>query len=136
MKTIGRMLTWMILTRFIFILFGVSLFVLTLDAVTYANEILQLRGNDPTAIAYYMLLRSPGILSTFLPISVLLALLLALTELSYRNETVAMWSAGISPVRMMGMLLPARATTCASLRYSVSPAPMGARSSSTRGPTI
>ena len=106
MKTIGRMLTWMILIRFIFILFGISIFVLTLDAVTYANEILQLRGNDPAAIGYYMLLRAPGILSTFLPISVLLSLLLTLTELSYRNETVALWSAGVSPLRMMGLLLP------------------------------
>ena len=87
MKIIGRMLTRMILIRFIFILLGISIFVITLDAVTYAKEILQLRGNDPGAIAYYAFLRSPGILSTFLPISVLLALLLALTELSYRNET-------------------------------------------------
>ena len=29
-----------------------------------------------------------------------------LTELSYRNEMAAIWSAGVSPVRMMGMLLP------------------------------
>jgi len=106
MKTIGRMLTWMILVRFLFILIGISIFVLTLDAVTYANEILQVLGNEPTAITYYMLLRAPGILSTFLPISVLLALLLTLTELSYRNETVAMWAAGVSPLRMMGLLLP------------------------------
>lgn len=106
MKTIGRMLTWMIVTRFIFLLLGISIFVLTLDAVTYANEILQLSGNNPAAIVYYMFLRSPVILSTFLPISVLLALLLTLTELSYRNETVAMWAAGVSPLRMMGLLLP------------------------------
>jgi len=106
MKTLARMLTWMIFTRFVFLLLGISLFVLTLDAVTYANEILQLRGNDPSAIAYYILLRAPGILSTFLPISVLLALLLTLTELSYRNESVAMWASGVSPLRMMGLLLP------------------------------
>jgi len=106
MKTLARMLTWMIFIRFVFLLLGISLFVLTLDAVTYANEILQLRGNDPMAIAYYILLRAPGILSTFLPISVLLALLLTLTELSYRNESVAMWASGVSPLRMMGLLLP------------------------------
>jgi lipopolysaccharide export system permease protein len=106
MKTIGRMLTWMILVRFLFILVGISIFVLTLDAVTYASEILQVLGNEPSAVTYYMLLRAPGILSTFLPISVLLAILLTLTELSYRNETVAMWAAGVSPLRMMGLLLP------------------------------
>jgi lipopolysaccharide export system permease protein len=106
MKTIGRMLTWMILIRFLFILIGISIFVLTLDAVTYANEILQVLGNEASAIGYYMLLRAPGILSTFLPISVLLALLLTLTELSYRNETVAIWAAGVSPLRMLVLLLP------------------------------
>ncbi len=36
MKIIGWMLTRMILIRFIFILFGISIFVLTLDVVTYA----------------------------------------------------------------------------------------------------
>src|SRR5207247_8964361 len=51
-------------------------------------------------------MRTPDTLSTFLPISVLIALLLALSELSYRNEMPAIWSAGISPFRIVLMLLP------------------------------
>jgi lipopolysaccharide export system permease protein len=52
------------------------------------------------------LLRLPATLSTFMPISVLLALLLTLTELSYRSELVAIWAAGGSPLQIMLMLLP------------------------------
>ena len=106
MKIIGWMLTRMILIRFIFVLFGISIFVITLDVVTYAKEILALDNGSPAIVFSYFLMRAPGTLSTFLPISVLLALLLVLMELSYRNEMPAIWSAGISPFRLVLMLLP------------------------------
>jgi lipopolysaccharide export system permease protein len=106
MKIIGWMLTRMVLIRFIFILLGISIFVITLDVVTYAKEILALDNGSPAIVFSYFLMRAPGTLSTFLPISVLLALLLVLMELSYRNEMPAIWSAGISPLRLVLMLLP------------------------------
>jgi lipopolysaccharide export system permease protein len=96
----------MLLIRFLFILFGISIFVITLDVVTYSKEILALRGGDLTAIFPYFLLRAPATLSTFLPISVLIALLLVMMELSYRNEMPAIWSSGVSPFRIVLMLLP------------------------------
>jgi lipopolysaccharide export system permease protein len=104
MTVLGRMLTRMVLLRFVFVLLGVSVFVLTLDIVTYAREILDLGGFE--MVARYALYRTPGIVSTFLPISVLLALLLTLTELSYRNETQPLWASGVSPFRIMLMLAP------------------------------
>ena len=106
MKIIAWMLTRMLLVRFIFILFGISIFVITLDIVTYTKEILALRNGDVSAVFSYFLMRTPDTLSTFLPISVLIALLLVLSELSYRNEMPAIWSAGISPFRIVLMLLP------------------------------
>ena len=106
MKIIGWMLTRMLLIRFVFILFGMSIFVITLDIVTYAKEILALRDGDFSVIFDYFLMRAPITLSTFLPISVLIALLLVLMELSYRNEIPAIWSAGVSPLRIVLMLLP------------------------------
>ncbi|WP_119389431.1 LptF/LptG family permease [Taklimakanibacter lacteus] len=106
MKIIGWMLTRMLLIRFIFILLGISIFVITLDVVTYAKEILALDNGSPAVVFTYFLMRAPGTLSTFLPISVLLALLLVLMELSYRNEMPALWSAGLSPFRIVLMLLP------------------------------
>jgi lipopolysaccharide export system permease protein len=100
------MLTRMIFVRFAAILFGVSLFVITLEIVAYAKDILDLSGGSPAIIGKYLLMRAPGTLSTFLPMSMLLAILLALTELSYRNEIAAFWASGISPWRIILMLLP------------------------------
>src|SRR5437762_13158718 len=102
MRIIGWMLTRMILIRFLFVLFGSSIFVITLDIVAYPTEILGLNHNVFRAISGYFLMRSPFVLAPFLPMSVLLALLLSLTELSYRNEISAIWSTGVSPLRLMG----------------------------------
>ena len=41
----------------------------------------------------------------YIGISMLLAMLLSLTELSYRNEMAAMWATGLSPARIIIMLL-------------------------------
>lgn len=106
MKIVAWMLTRMIAVRFFGILFGVSIFVLSLDVVAYAKEILALGSGGAGIVAEYMLMRAPSTLATFLPISMLLALLLVLTELSYRNEIPALWSAGLSPFRITVMLLP------------------------------
>ncbi|HTN97753.1 MAG TPA: LptF/LptG family permease [Nordella sp.] len=106
MKILGWMLTRMVLIRFIFVLFGISIFVITLDIVAYSKEILAIGDGGLDAVFTYVLMRAPGTLSTFLPISVLIALLLVLMELSYRNELPAIWSSGISPFRIMMMLMP------------------------------
>ncbi len=106
MKIVTWMLMRMIAVRFLAILFGVSIFVLSLDVVAYAKEILALGSGGIGIVAEYMLMRAPSTLATFLPISMLLALLLVLTELSYRNEIPALWSAGLSPFRITVMLLP------------------------------
>lgn len=106
MSIISWMLTRMIATRFAAVLLGVSIFVLSLEAVSYVSEILALRPGSFLIIPEYMLMRAPTTLSTFLPISLLIAMLLALTALSYRNEIPALWAAGISPWRLVLMLTP------------------------------
>jgi lipopolysaccharide export system permease protein len=106
MKIVGWMLTRMILTRFLGILFGITIFVLTLELVSYSKEILALDKGHASIMLKYVLMRSPATLSTFLPMSMLLAILLSLTELSYRNEIAAIWGSGVSPVRLVFMLLP------------------------------
>ena len=106
MKIIGWMLTRMILTRFFGVLLGISIFVLTLEVVSYSKEILALDKGSSSIMLKYILLRAPATLSTFLPMSMLLALLLTLSELSYRNEISAIWAAGGSPLRIVVMLLP------------------------------
>jgi lipopolysaccharide export system permease protein len=106
MKIIGWLITRMILARFFLLLSGISIFLATLDAATYAKDILALKQNNITAVFYYLTLKLPLGLSTFLPISSLLAILLALSELSYRNELPAIWGAGVSSLRLMAALLP------------------------------
>ncbi len=106
MKIIGWMLTRMILTRFFGILFGITIFVLTLELVSYSKEILALDKGNTGILLKYIFMRSPATLATFLPMSMLLAILLSLAELSYRNEVSAFWAAGASPTRLIVMLLP------------------------------
>jgi lipopolysaccharide export system permease protein len=106
MNRLARMLIRMILVRFLPILLGLSLFVLTLEVVAYAKEILNLSESGLLMIGKYILARAPATLAIFLPISLLLSLLLAVTELSYRNEITAFWSIGLSPLRVIGMLTP------------------------------
>lgn len=106
MKTIASFLTRMILTRFIAILLCITIFVITLEVVGYISEILNLDANGFIAISKYFVWRSPGVVAIFLPMSLLLALLLAITELTYRNEMTAIFAAGISPLRLVVMLVP------------------------------
>lgn len=106
MKVISWMITRMVLVRFFTILLSVAIFVLSLEVVGYSGEIFALRPGDFSIVPDYMLTRAPVTLAAFLPLSTLLALLLTVTELSYRNELTAIWGAGVSPLRMVIMLLP------------------------------
>jgi lipopolysaccharide export system permease protein len=106
MKIVTSMLMRMVAVRFFAVLLGVSIFVLSLEAVTYTPEILALRPGSAAIVPEYLLMRAPGVLATYLPISMLLAMLLVLTELSYRNEISALWATGLSPARIVLLLLP------------------------------
>ncbi|MFO1034689.1 MAG: LptF/LptG family permease [Hyphomicrobiales bacterium] len=106
MNRIARMISKMVLFRLLIIATGLSIFVLTLEVVAYSGEILKLNPNAALAMLNYAGHRLPQTLGTFLPISMLLAILLALTELSYRNELSAIWSMGISSSRLLFMLAP------------------------------
>ncbi len=106
MSIIAGFLSRMILLRFFVILLGITMFVLTLETVGFLSEILKINQSPVLALGEYALARSAGVMNTFLPFCLLLALLLSITELSYRNEMTAIWSTGISPSRLIVMLLP------------------------------
>lgn len=106
MKIIGWMLIRMVAVRYLAILLGISFFVLSLDLLSNAKDVQALRPGDAGILLDYAVHRAPSILSNYMGISILLAMLLALTELSYRNEMVAVWAAGLSPLRILVMLLP------------------------------
>lgn len=105
-RIIGWMLIRMVAVRYFAILLGISFFVLSLDLLTNAKDIQAVRPGDNSILLEYMLYRAPSVISNYMGISMLLAMLLSLTELSYRNEMSAMWAAGLSPVRIIVMLLP------------------------------
>lgn len=106
MRIVAWMISKMLLLRFLAILLGLSVFVLTLEVVAYSKDILAI-GDGGAGMAFtYVAYRLPNTLAVFLPMSLLLGLLLTLTELSYRNELVAIWSSGVSPMRLVVMLLP------------------------------
>ena len=73
-------------------LLGISFFVLSLDVLANAKDIQALRPGDSSILLEYMLYRAPSVLVNYMGISMLLAMLLSLTELSYRNEMAAIWS--------------------------------------------
>ena len=106
MSILARFLTRMVLLRFVVILLGLSAFVLTLEIVGFLTDILHIAPNPLASIGLYLAARLPSTLTLFLPTSLLLALLLAMTELSYRNELTAIWATGVSPARLIVKLLP------------------------------
>ncbi len=106
MKVVTWMLIRMIATRYLAILLGISFFVLSLEILANSKDIQALRPGSSMIVLHYMALRAPSILANFNAISILLAMLLSLTELSYRNELVALWAAGLSPARLTVLLLP------------------------------
>jgi len=103
---IGKLLSRMVALRFLVILTGISIFVITLDIAVNVNDVLKVNNGEVSGLAHYALLRLPATASTFLAMSVLLALLLTLMELSYHSETTAIWATGTSPIGVILMLLP------------------------------
>ena len=94
------------ISRFLLILLGVTAMVLTLDLFTYGEEVNASRPNDPFALVTYAALSTPGIVSKFYNLVTLLAILLALTELSRHNELIVIWSAGASQAQIFLALAP------------------------------
>ena len=106
MSIIGWMLSRMILMRFLAFLVGITGFVITLQVFTLVDDILKAGGNKLIAVAEYALLLWPVTAATFVAVCALLAVLLTLVELSARNELAAIWGTGVSPYRLVLMLMP------------------------------
>lgn len=106
MKLVSWMLVRMIGLRFLGILLGISIFALSLDILNNVKDIQALRPGSSWIMIEYTLFRAPAVFANYLGLSILLATLLSLTELSYRNELVALWGSGVSPARLCVMLLP------------------------------
>lgn len=106
MKIVAMLVTRMVLVRFFAVVLGISIFVVSLEIVRFSTEINALDPGSAWIMPEYMAYRLPSAVLNYLQISVLIAILLTLTELSHRNELTAMLAAGLSPFRLVVLLLP------------------------------
>ena len=106
MKHIALLLGRTILTNFLLLVGGMSLILLTIEIIIFLNNILSNSGGSIWGVVQYMWARLPSMLSMFWPIAMLLATLVSLATLGYRNELTAIWAAGYSPMRLITLLLP------------------------------
>lgn len=106
MRILGWLLSKMLLMRFAMILFGIVVFVLSLDIITYADKILTIKPGIFNAISTYALMRAPELIGSFMIIALLLATLMTLSDVSRHSELVAIWNAGVSQIRLVMLLMP------------------------------
>ena len=99
MLVIHRYLTRLMAKRLL-VIFGILVtFVLFVDLMINAKEVIQSRDGEMTAIAKYAILRLPEIASLLLAPATLLAALAVLASLIRHFELVAIWNSHISPLR-------------------------------------
>ncbi|MDJ0610335.1 MAG: LptF/LptG family permease [Kiloniellales bacterium] len=108
MSILARYLNRLLVLRFVMVLGGLVLVVLSLDLMeTSDNVVRSARGELVAPILRYALLRLPDLTAKLLPVAALLAAILTLVELSRNRETSAIWSTGVSPLRLILAVLPA-----------------------------
>ncbi len=104
----SRRIAWymakLFLTRSFAILAMLVLVLQTLDLLTESAKILATPGNGDAEIWRYVTLRTPQIVATFLPFSVLLGTLLTLVTLNQNSEVTAMKAGGMSAHQILAPL--------------------------------
>lgn len=86
-------------------LFGLVLILQTLDLLSESGRILAHAGNGDAQIWRYVSLRTPQIIATFLPFSVLLGTIITLSTLNQNSEVIAMKASGLSAHQVLAPLM-------------------------------
>lgn len=86
-------------------LFGLVLILQTLDLLGESGRILAHAGNGDAQIWRYVSLRTPQIIATFLPFSVLLGTIITLSTLNQNSEVIAMKASGLSAHQVLAPLM-------------------------------
>ena len=76
-----------------------------LDLLSNSAKILAVPGNSDAQVWFYVSLRAPQIVSTFLPFSVLLGTILTLIQMNQNSEVVALKASGLSAHQVLAPLL-------------------------------
>ena len=106
-RTMSLYMGQMFLVRTFAILAALVLILQSLDLLSESGHILAFPGNGDAEVWRYVGLRVPQIVQTFLPYSVLLGSIIALSQLNQNSEVIAMKAAGLSAHQVLAPLLVA-----------------------------
>lgn len=106
MRVLAKYLTIIFLARFVFLLIGIAVFILSLDLVTNARAVVDSTQGSITAVAKYAVLRMPQIVSETTKFASLFAALLTFMSLMRHNQLAPIWSGGISQFGVIRRLAP------------------------------
>lgn len=104
-RTVSLYMARMFLTRTFAILLALVLVLQTLDLLSESARILSYPGNGDPEIWRYVSVRTPQIIASFLPFSVLLGTIITLSTLNSNSEVIALKSSGLSAHQVLAPLL-------------------------------
>lgn len=104
-RTVSLYMARMFLIRTFAILFMLVLILQSLDLLSESGRILTYPGNGEAEILRYISLRTPQIIETFLPFSVLLGTILTLSQLNQNSEVIALKGLGLSAHQVLAPLM-------------------------------
>jgi lipopolysaccharide export system permease protein len=104
-RTLSFYLAKLFITRILGVLFLLVLILQMLDLLSESGKILAWPGNGEAELWHYVSLRTPQLISRFLPYSVLLATLFTFWPLNQHSEVIAMRAAGLSAHQILAPLL-------------------------------
>ncbi|WP_338062883.1 LPS export ABC transporter permease LptG [Sphingosinithalassobacter portus] len=106
-RTMSLYMARMFLVRSFAVLAGLVLILQTLDLLSESGRILADPANGDAEIWRYVSLRTPQIIATFLPFSVLLGTVITLMTLNQNSEVIAMKASGLSAHQVLAPLIVA-----------------------------
>ena len=104
-RTVSIYMARLFVVRTFGILAVLVLVLQALDLLSESAKILAVPGNSETQVWYYVSLRAPQIISTFLPFSVLLGTILTLITMNANSEVIALKASGLSAHQVLAPLL-------------------------------
>ena len=97
-------ITLELIKTFILILFSLSLIAWTVRAVNFLDLIVD-SGYSTSTYFIYSILNLTNIITKFIPLSFLLALLLTIIRLERQNELLILWTSGIAKFKITNLFL-------------------------------
>jgi lipopolysaccharide export system permease protein len=106
-STLSRYLNRIFLLRFLIVAFAIVGFAAVIDILEAGDDLVASPDGAAPAIARYLFLRLPMMLSELMPLAALIAGIVAVGDLLRNRELVVIWGAGLSNLRVMRLLAPA-----------------------------